>query len=229
MMHRAHHDEAVRPALLPPYADLRRALETPSADPEQSAATVELAAPAMAASSPSQSRAGTLKAAHEFSAELPAIVATTPAAIASRGDALPPTVHIAPHLDTPAWQPAFAGSVKLLLQEGTSAATLQLNPAEFGPIDVRIVVTDQRADIAFTVTHPDANAAIQSSLTELRDQLARSGIQLGQTSVGAHSQQPRQPPAAPRRDSASAPHAATAAAALTPARSRGHGSIDIYA
>lgn len=231
MMHSAISDEAVHPAHLPTYADLKRALETPSVNREQEAATVAVAAPAMAAALSTQPRAGAFKAAHDFNAELPAIVATTPAAIASRVDAPPPIVNIAPHMDTPAWQPAFAGNVKLLVQEGTSAATLQLNPAEFGPIDVRIVVTDQRADIAFTVTHPDANAAIQSSLSELREQLARSGIQLGQTSVGAHPQQPRQPPAPPRRETASPPDVSAAAATLPPGRSRGlgHGSIDIYA
>jgi flagellar hook-length control protein FliK len=138
-------------------------------------------------------------------------------------------VSIAPRLASPEWQPAFANSVKLLVNEGASAATLQLNPAEFGPIDVRIVVSDQRADISFMVAHPDANAAIQSSLAELRDQLARSGIQLGQASVGAHPQHPREPAPMPRRVAAANPAAAAPGTRLTAVRSRGHGTIDIYA
>lgn len=145
-----------------------------------------------------------------------------------RGDMLT-TVNIAPRMDTPEWQPAFARSVKMLVSDGTPAASLQLNPAEFGPIEVRIVINDRRADISFLVTNPNADAALQSALPELRDQLARSGIQLGQTSVGTQAQDQRQPANTPRREPAANLANAPAAGPVLPSRPRSTSQIDTFA
>ena len=134
-----------------------------------------------------------------------------------KADNAVPQVAIAAYLDSPEWKPAFASSVKVLVDDGISAATLQLNPAEFGPIDVRIVMNDKRADVTFLVSNPDANAALQSALPELREQLARGGIELGQTSVGAHTQNPRQPGDTPRRQSQGSPDALEATSPVRPA------------
>lgn len=152
------------------------------------------------------------------------------AAVASpmRGDPVT-TLSIAPRMDTPEWQPAFARSVKMLVSDGTPAASLQLNPAEFGPIEVRIVINDRRADISFLVTNPNADAALQSALPELRDQLARSGIQLGQTSVGTQAQDHRQPADTPRREPAANPTNAPAAGPVLPSRPRSTSQIDTFA
>lgn len=144
-----------------------------------------------------------------------------------------PQVAIAAYLDSPEWKPAFASSVKVLVDDDISAATLQLNPAEFGPIDVRIVMNDKRADVTFLVSNPDANAALQSALPELREQLARGGIELGQTSVGAHTQNPRQPGDTPRRQSHGSPDALEATSPVRPAStlapSPTTGRIDTFA
>lgn len=145
-----------------------------------------------------------------------------------RGDVVT-SLTIAPRMDTPEWQPAFARGVRLLVNDGTTAASLQLNPAEFGPIDVRIVITDRRADISFLVTNPNADAALQSALPELRDQLARSGIQLGQTSVGAQGQEHRQPADSPRREHAADASATPSAAPTLPTRPRTNSQIDTFA
>ncbi len=160
-----------------------------------------------------------------------AIPAAMPAAAAAHGDLPATSLNIAPRFASPEWQPAFTQNVKMLVNDGLSSATLQLNPGEFGPIEVRIVISDQRADISFMVDHPDANAAIQSSLSELRDQLARSGIQLGQTSVGAHPQHPQQSGDTPRHQTQAAPAPEHAPANPTPAPTRGNsgGRVDIYA
>lgn len=156
------------------------------------------------------------------------IPASAAAANPVRGDPVT-SLNIAPRMDTPEWQPAFARSVKMLVSDGTPAASLQLNPAEFGPIEVRIVINDRRADISFLVTNPNADAALQSALPELRDQLARSGIQLGQTSVGTQAQDHRQPADTPRREPAANPTNAPAAGPVLPSRPRSTSQIDTFA
>lgn len=158
------------------------------------------------------------------------LAAAVPVQAAPRGDTPAPTVSITPHLESPEWKPAFNNGMKMLVNEGAASATLQLNPAEFGPINVRIVMTDQRADITFMTHRPEANAAIQSALPDLRDQLARGGIQLGQTSVGGQAQQPRQQGETPQQPKpAASPAVAAVSNTPTPTRVRSRGSIDIYA
>jgi flagellar hook-length control protein FliK len=140
------------------------------------------------------------------------------------------SAEIAPRLDTPEWRPAFAGGMRSLVQDGVNSASLQLNPAELGPIDVRIVVTDQRADISFMVRTSEANSAIQSALPDLQDQLARSGIQLGQTSVGGQRQDPRAFADTPQRGSTPGPAAIEALGVAPPvARTLAPGQIDTFA
>ncbi len=217
-----------------PYAGHGRAFELKGTDFDSAADKEIIALPTIETSVAIPPQGITSRQARDPGSDFAMVSAAPsamPATFATRGDTPPPQLNIAPPLQTPEWQPAFANSVKLLVNEGTSAASLQLNPAEFGPIDVRIVVTDQRADISFMVTHPDANAAIQSSLSELRDQLARSGIQLGETSVGAHPQDRRPPAGTPQRDANANTHPGDAPSpgGLPPVRPRGSGKIDIYA
>lgn len=141
-----------------------------------------------------------------------------------------PQLTIAPRLDTPEWKTAFAGGVRLLVQEGANSASLQLNPAELGPIDVRIQVTDQRADISFLVKSSDANAAIQSALSDLREQLARSGIELGQTNVGNQREHAQHPSHTPWRGNAQTAPVLPLADASQPApQQRASGQIDTFA
>ncbi len=222
-----HEGYAPPPAHLHRHDGFRHAVELKPVDYERDFTAAIVAAPAPAAGSATPPRTVAFKAPRDGSTDVAA--GATPAAMPIRSDTLPQS-GIAPYVGSPEWQPAFASSVKLLVKDGASAASLRLNPAEFGPIDVRITVTDQRADISFMVTHPDANAAIQSALSELRDQLAHSGIQLGQTSVGAHPQDSRQPGGAPQREAADSPIVVTPpAVSPPPTRPRSHGKIDIYA
>jgi flagellar hook-length control protein FliK len=190
------------------------------------------AAPAIALSTSAAPRPQTFAFTdtRDRASDVSASAIAAPFAIAAHGDTMP-QVTIAPRMDTPEWQPAFAHNVKMLVNDGVTGATLQLNPAEFGPIQVRIVMTEQRADISFMVTSTDANAALQSALPELRDQLARSGIQLGQTSVGAQSQNPHQPAPAPRPTVATAgtPGTSAPAGAPQPVRPRSSSQIDTFA
>ena len=148
--------------------------------------------------------------------------------VATPADSGMPSVNLTPRLDTPEWKPAFASGVRTLVQDGVNSASLQLNPAELGPIDVRIVLTEQRADISFLVKNGDANSAIQAALPDLRDQLARSGIQLGQTSVGGQRQEARAFGDEPRRNPAPRTDA-IGAATTAPPRPRATGQIDTFA
>lgn len=98
---------------------------------------------------------------------------------------LPATMVAVEHpLRSPEWPAAFGNTVRLLVGEQAQVARIRLNPEDLGPVDVRIKVSDNRAEIAFAVSSPEARAAIQQALPQLRETLAGSGLQLGDATFG---------------------------------------------
>jgi flagellar hook-length control protein FliK len=71
---------------------------------------------------------------------------------------------------------------------GLRAATLKLNPEHLGPVEVRVLVQEQQASIAFTAQHAAARDALEAALPRLRDTLLQQGFVQVNLDVG--SQQP---------------------------------------
>lgn len=69
-----------------------------------------------------------------------------------------------------------------------SAATLQVNPPQLGPIEVRIALNGDQAAVSFAAVQPQTREAIQQALPALAASLAGQGLTLGQTSVGSQNQ-----------------------------------------
>lgn len=180
--------EAVRPA--------NASEPAVSADP---AATAGIAGPAPqpdTALSP-ESFAALLEASPNGSRPAPAsaLPDTTAAALATPAAAPPVTagtpapatvVNVAPPVGSPEWPASFGNTVRILVSDQTQVARLRLSPEDLGPVDVRITLSDHRAEIAFAVSGPEARAAIQQALPQLRDMLADNGLQLGDTTFGDH-------------------------------------------
>lgn len=108
---------------------------------------------------------------------MPAL-ATTPAT-ANAMQTTTTAAMVQPPLQSPVWPVAFSSAVRILASEGVQIARLQITPEDLGPIDVRITVADQRTEIAFAVTSPEARAAIQQALPQLQEALLEAGLQFG--------------------------------------------------
>ncbi|MBT2145238.1 MULTISPECIES: flagellar hook-length control protein FliK [unclassified Rhodanobacter] len=65
-------------------------------------------------------------------------------------------------------------------------ARIRLHPEELGSLDVNVSVTQGRVDVVFSAQHPAAVSAVQQSLPQLDQMLARHGLSLGHTEVGQH-------------------------------------------
>jgi len=65
-------------------------------------------------------------------------------------------------------------------------ARIRLHPEELGSLDVSVSVTQGRVDVVFSAQHPAAVSAVQQSLPQLDQMLARHGLSLGHTEVGQH-------------------------------------------
>lgn len=89
------------------------------------------------------------------------------------------------------WSQAVSQRIAWLVNRGISAAELQLNPRELGPVDVRINVNGEQANIQFTSQHAAVREALESSVGRLREMLESSGLNLVDVGVSdqSHSEQ----------------------------------------
>ncbi len=95
------------------------------------------------------------------------------------------TLPLAPRLGDPQWPQALGQQMVRLTTQGNHTAELQLNPPDLGPLKIVLNVVNDQAQAQFVSPHASVRAAVEAALPQLRHAMADSGIQLGQTSVGA--------------------------------------------
>lgn len=121
--------------------------------------------------------------------------------------------------------------------DGHHVAELSLNPAGLGPLKVTLTLGDNQAQAMFVSAHESVRRAVEAALPQLRDTLAGQGIQLGQASVDAGTQQQQafgqergsETPARPGSRGAQQATAIEAEPARTANRSRASSGIDTFA
>jgi flagellar hook-length control protein FliK len=181
-----------------------RAAKSPAAQPVRSAATPNdsatttsapsRAAPPAAASEQNDPAFGKPAAA----AANPTAVAfaaplTTPAVTASKAaEAALPTATVQAAIDTPTFAPSLATQVRWWAHDGVQQAQLLLNPAEMGPVAVKIVLDGREARIDFSADLAATRGAIEAALPALAAALDDSGLKLSGGGVHDGSAQ-RQP------------------------------------
>lgn len=89
-------------------------------------------------------------------------------------------------LHQPGFQQGLADRVVWMLNQQLPSAELRLNPAELGPLEVRVAVKDGEASVNFISAHGSVREAVQAALPQLRDMLAQQGIQLTQVNISQH-------------------------------------------
>ena len=81
----------------------------------------------------------------------------------------------------------FPKSVVWITGQQVQAAEIHIEPPQLGPIEVRVSITNDQANLLFNAPHAVARDAIQMSLPRLQEMLIESGLTLGNVSVGAHN------------------------------------------
>jgi flagellar hook-length control protein FliK len=94
-------------------------------------------------------------------------------------------------MSNPQWGEAFASRIAMQVRDGVQQVSLALNPAELGPVEVRLSVSDGQVSAHFHSAHQNVRQAIEDAMPRLREMLSQSGLNLADANV---SQQ------APRRD-----------------------------
>jgi flagellar hook-length control protein FliK len=117
-----------------------------------------------------------------------------------------------------------------MLDSNLTSAKLQVNPVDLGPIEVRIAVQGDHAQVWLTIHSALTRDALESSSAKLREMLGAQGFAQVSVDVSQRNFQERPAPSQPYGPTANsvAPRSAESAAATTAAR-MSTGALDAYA
>jgi flagellar hook-length control protein FliK len=97
-------------------------------------------------------------------------------------DATPtPTLKVTAGVETPEFGQGLADRVSYMVDSNLNGAKLQVNPPQLGPIEVRIAVQGDHAQVWLTSHSAVTRDALESSAPKLREMLGMQGF--GQVSV----------------------------------------------
>ncbi|EKE18186.1 MAG: hypothetical protein ACD_10C00096G0001 [uncultured bacterium] len=93
------------------------------------------------------------------------------------------------HLRESTWTQEFGEKVVWLAKNDQQSARININPPELGPVQITLSLNGDQAKIAFSSPHAEVRQAIESAMPQLKEMLSSSGINLGQSNVGANLSQ----------------------------------------
>jgi flagellar hook-length control protein FliK len=142
-----------------------------------------------------------------------------------------PAVKVTVGGDATEFGQGLANHVSSMLDSNLTSAKLQVNPAELGPIEVRIAVQGDHASVWLMSHSAVTRDALESSSTKLREMLGAQGFAQVNVDVSQRSFQERPDPSQPYVNNGAA-RAATAdagSASISSATRISTGALDAYA
>jgi flagellar hook-length control protein FliK len=113
-------------------------------------------------------------------------------------DAAPtPTLKVPARVDTPEFAQGLADRVSLMVDNNLNGAKLQVNPPQLGPIDVRIAVQGDQAQVWLSAHSAVTRDALESSSEKLREMLGAQGFAQVSVDISQRSFQERSTHAQP--------------------------------
>jgi flagellar hook-length control protein FliK len=95
-------------------------------------------------------------------------------------------------LETPVgargWEQGLGERVLWMLGNSIQSASLRLNPAHLGPIEIQVSVQQEQASVTFTAQHAPVREALEMSLPRLREMFVENNLQLANVDVGQRGQ-----------------------------------------
>ena len=96
-----------------------------------------------------------------------------------------PTVSVSTPVAQAGWDEALGERIQWLASQKVQGAQVRLNPANLGPMEVRIQMHNDQASIQFTAHHAVVREALEAALPRLRDMFESSGVQLVNVDVSS--------------------------------------------
>jgi len=95
------------------------------------------------------------------------------------------TTSIPTNVNDPQWTDKMGERVMWMAGRGIQSAQIHLNPAELGPVDVKVSVQNEQTVISFNVQNNAVKDLLESNIQRLRDMLEQNGVD--QTEVDVQS------------------------------------------
>lgn len=115
-----------------------------------------------------------------------ASVAVTPATTSLVS--APATPQLSSQLGSPEWQQALGQQIVMFSRNGQQTAELHLHPLDLGSIQISLKLDSDQAQLSMVSNHSQVRAALEAAMPQLKEALAQSGINLGQTNVSSDAQ-----------------------------------------
>ncbi|MEI6416049.1 MAG: flagellar hook-length control protein FliK, partial [Pseudomonadota bacterium] len=114
-----------------------------------------------------------------ISTQLPGVgdPATSPRAIAQLPSLPTP-------LGSPGWAQGVGERVQWMVGERIQQAELHINPPELGPVEIKISLQNDQAQVTFLAHHGATREALEAALPKLKEMLGQDHIQLSHAEVG---------------------------------------------
>ncbi|RKZ78392.1 MAG: hypothetical protein DRQ35_06060, partial [Gammaproteobacteria bacterium] len=97
-----------------------------------------------------------------------------------------PSLDIQPSVQSKAWNRVLSGRVIWMAREGIQQATLKLNPANLGPVEVKLTMNDEKVHVTFIAQHAATRDALEQALPRLRDSFIENGLEFADADVLQH-------------------------------------------
>lgn len=98
-------------------------------------------------------------------------------------------LEVATPVHAPNWSSEVGQRVVWMARNNIQEAQLSVNPPQLGPIEITLSLQDNNASARFFSPHAEVREVLEQAMPRLREMLAGAGVQLGQSDVGAQSQQ----------------------------------------
>ncbi len=159
-------------------------------------------------------------------------LSVNPTAVADATPTPLPTLKVAAGVDTPEFGHGLADRVSWMVDNNLNGAKLQVNPPQLGPIEVRIAVQGNHAQVWLTSHSAVTRDALESSSPKLREMLGAQGFGQVSVDISQSSYQERSAYSQPYQWTPSASPSASTATVQSTASSLpriSNGTVDAYA
>jgi hypothetical protein len=99
---------------------------------------------------------------------------------------VPPTQTVQTPPGQQGWDAQVGQRLIWMVSNEMKSAEIRLNPAELGPMEVKVKTEGEKVSVVINVQNPQVREAIEQSLPRLREMFAGQGMDLGNVDVGQH-------------------------------------------
>lgn len=87
------------------------------------------------------------------------------------------------------WSQQMTQQVSYMIKGGFQQAEIKLNPANLGPMEIKLSMNDDNASVNFVTQHAQVRDALDAALPRLKEMLEQQGLNLSDANVSTQSEQ----------------------------------------